>query len=327
MDDKQESVSKNLEVEDILKFFDLVMLSDYSALSWPPYLRNLRDENWHFGSSNFESPMMNHLNHIMNSGLEPQDIINELLDDPESLKGLLYEQAEYDREFKSKTLRGFSNSWRRRLLSLNNYLAYTNESILKIGGSVIQRHSYEDPSPELDSWVIGLGVYDSQGLTMGDVSGIETEEEFSDFCSEIDSDFSMAIEQEKEAWNEYVLIHAKASNVLLIFLTIEKFSLDVFYFMNQAMGLEESFTPNPKAPLVDERLRALKSSFGVEFNYSPAAAEALFKLRQARNFYVHGDWGKFDSVLDDLTTADLIFIGSELIFAVCEGIQNRLSRP
>ena len=327
MDDKQESVSKNLEVEDILKFFDLVMLSDYSALSWPPYLRNLRDENWHFGSNNFESPMMNHLNHIMNSGLEPQDIINELLDDPESLKGLLYEQAENDCEFKSKTLRGFSNSWRRRLLSLNNYLAYTNESILKIGGSVIQRHSYEDPSPELDSWVIGLGVYDSQGLTMGDVSGIETEEEFSDFCSEIDSDFSMAIEQEKEAWNEYVLIHAKASNVLLIFLTIEKFSLDVFYFMNQAMGLEESFTPNPKAPLVDERLRALKSSFGVEFNYSPAAAEALFKLRQARNFYVHGDWGKFDSVLDDLTTADLIFIGSELIFAVCEGIQNRLSRP
>ena len=327
MDDKQESVSKNLEVEDILKFFDLVMLSDYSALSWPPYLRNLRDENWLFGSNNFESPMMNHLNHIMNSGLEPQDIINELLDDPESLKGLLYEQAEYDREFKSKTLRGFSNSWRRRLLSLNNYLAYTNESILKIGGSVIQRHSYEDPSPELDSWVIGLGVYDSQGLTMGDVSGIETEEEFSDFCSEIDSDFSMAIEQEKEAWNEYVLIHAKASNVLLIFLTIEKFSLDVFYFMNQAMGLEESFTPNPKAPLIDERLRALKSSFGVEFNYSPAAAEALFKLRQARNFYVHGDWGKFDSVLDDLTTADLIFIGSELIFAVCEGIQNRLSRP
>ena len=327
MDDKQESVSKNLEVEDILKFFDLVMLSDYSALSWPPYLRNLRDENWHFGSNNFKSPMMNHLNHIMNSGLEPQDIINELLDDPESLKGLLHEQAEYDREFKSKTLRGFSNFWRRRLLSLNNYLAYTNESILKIGGLVIQRHSYEDPSPELDSWVIGLGVYDSQGLTMGDVSGIETEEEFSDFCSEIDSDFSMAIEQEKEAWKEYVLIHAKASNVLLIFLTIEKFSLDVFHFMNQAMGLEESFTPNPKAPLIDERLRVLKSSFGVEFNYSPAAAEALFKLRQARNFYVHGDWGKFDSVLDDLTTADLIFIGSELIFAVCEGIQNRLSRP
>jgi len=327
MDDKHESVSKNLASQHILKFFDLVMLSDYSALSWPPYLRNLRDENWRFGSNNFDSPMMNYLNHKMNSGLKSQDIIDEWLADTASMKNLLHEQAEYDGKFKSKTLRGFSDFWRRRLLSLNNYLAYTNESILKIGRSVIQRHSYEDPSPELDSWVIGLGVYDSQGLTMGDVSGIETEEEFSDFCSEIDSDFSMAIEQEKEAWKEYVLIHAKASNVLLIFLTIEKFSSDVFHFMNQAMGLEESFTPNPKAPLIDERLRALKSSFGVEFNYSPVAAEALFKLRQARNFYVHGDWGKFDSVLDDLTTADLIFIGSELIFSVCEGIQNRLSRP
>ena len=38
-------------------------------------------------------------------------------------------------------------------------------------------------------------------------------------------------------------------------------------------------------------------------------------------------WEKFDSVLDDLTTSELIFIGSELIIAVCDGMQTRLSRP
>jgi hypothetical protein len=327
MTENEEPQSKTLKSSRLLGFFDLVMLSDFSASPWPPYLGNLREAKWQFGINHLDSPMMNYLNHKMILGLESQEAQNESLEDPKYLQKLLHEQAQHDRELKSKTLRGFSNFWRRRLLSLNNYLAYTNNSILKIGGSVIHSHIGEDPSPELTSWVVGLGVYDSQGLTLGDVSGIETQEEFSDFCSDIDFDFNTAIEQEAESWKEYVSIHAKASNVLLIFLTIEKFSLEAFHFMNHAMGLEKTFTPDPKAPLIDERFRALKSSFGVEFNYSPVTAEALFKLRQARNFYVHGDWEKFDSVLDDLTTSGLIFIGSELIFAVCDGMRHRLSHP
>lgn len=315
-----------MESQQTLAFFDLRKISDYSVTEWPEYLERLKSKHWSFGIDHgVPSVFANELLEKVQEAKSTDEALHEFLNNPARVRELLAQDLAEKNNLERNSLRGFTNSWRIKIISLNNYLAFLNEEVLKLGRPALTALPGEESS-EFIEWVHNLGVYDSVGLTIDDLPSMTAEQEFHDLCDEMDADFSLAMDNEREVWRDYVSVHSRATNVLMTFLLVEKFCLEAHEFLNRVMQLNVSFSPKSGAPVIDERLRSLKSQFGIEFTYTRQAAEVLFKLRQARNLYVHGNWEGFEETLGQLSSSQLLSVSSEIIFAVCQGIALRFQQ-
>lgn len=220
----------------------------------------------------------------------------------------------------SKSGRRLAEVWRRRLLSLNNYLSYANEHLLKIAKPTLS----ENDDTELVQWVMDLGVYpvdaDEEKAQLPESDEAELE-----WLDDAEREFEEELENQREIWGDYARVHGRAGNVATIFLFLEKFSIEALQFISEQTNDSVEFNPRPRRSLVDERLRSLREDYGITFNYTAEVADTLFALRKARNLYMHGRWDEFDAVLAGRKSSDLIYVCSQLIHTVCFAITRRFA--
>jgi hypothetical protein len=303
------------EAVNIISFFDLKKAVDSSCYSvdWPDYLVIVRRPFWkdngHLDDSSWD--LLSSLYDQIKSG---ENLGSWLSSEPAQI--LMHDQAKGE----SKSGRRLAEVWRRRLLSLNNYLAYSNEHLLKIAKPTL----LENDDTELAQWVMDLGIYpvdaDEEKAMLS-----ETDEAELEWLDDAEWEFEEELENQREIWRDYAQVHGRAGNVATIFLFLEKFSIEALQFATDQSNALIEFNPRPRRSLVDERLRALREDFGITFNYTAEVAETLFALRKARNLYMHGRWDEFDTVLAGRKSSDLIYVCSQLIHTVCFAITKRFA--
>lgn len=303
------------EAVDIISFFDLKKAVDSSCYSveWPDYLAIVRRPFWrdtgHLADAN--SDLISSLYDQIKSG---EDLASWLSSEPAQI--LMRDQAKRE----SKSGRRLAEVWRRRLLSLNNYLSYANEHLLKIAKPTLS----ENDDTELVQWVMDLGIYpvdaDEEKAMLDEDYEAELE-----WLDDAEEEFEEELENQREIWRDYARVHGRAGNVATIFLFLEKFSIEALQFATDQSNDPVEFNPRPRRSLVDERLRALSEDFGITFKYTAEVADTLFALRKARNLYMHGRWDEFDTVLAGRKSSDLIYVCSQLIHTICFAITKRFA--
>lgn len=303
------------EATDIISFFDLEKAVDSSCYSeqWPDYLAIVSRPFWdNYGRlDDSEWDLLSSLYDQIKSG---EDVASWLSSETAQMQ--LLDQTKK----KLKSGRRLAEVWRCRLLSLNNYLAYANEHLLKIAKPTLT----ENDDTELVQWVMDLGIYpvdaDEEKAMLDEANEAELE-----WLDDAEREFEEELENQREIWRDYARVHGRAGNVATIFLFLEKFSIEALQFATDQSRVAVEFKPKPRRSLVDERLRALREDFGITFNYTAEVAETLFALRKARNLYMHGRWDEFDAVLAGRKSSDLIYVCSQLIHTVCFAITKHFS--
>ena len=205
------------------------------------------------------------------------------------------------------------------IISLNNFLYLMHSSIIKSAPFYLDNKNANETYGVMHDWYKVSEFYD-----------VPTPDSFIDddkeFIENYENDFEDFFSEEVERWVNYLLLYVPGFTLSLVMIYLEKFLIKVQKKCEHYKITKYEYIKPHKMSILDGRIKYLKESCELEFNFPPYLSKMIFYARITRNMFSHGDWNDIEKNFKELNASKIINAAFMMVYHISLAFKNKLDK-